>query len=309
MPFGIGGGMFGVRGGISTRGIGVGVGPFSAGTSWRGGGSGGGGGGAGALAWVIAAGIVFFIAAWPFLLGTFVAVQFGAWNPSTERIVVGICFEVVYIAALVGWFFRARDQRAARAAHEARQLAEVIASGTVYEATRFRSTVYRHSTCSVNHRSHDAALNCRKGEPPRPLGDDDTHTADAAGYTGGDWKTRDSVRWPAAILAAGFAAAVVVLLADPVHSVAEDASARACPSQSYASTTSSTATVPDVVGDNAADAETRLRSAGFVNVHLESANPDYKSVWVASNWTVLSSDPAPGCTVSSAGSITVYVTK
>jgi beta-lactam-binding protein with PASTA domain len=67
--------------------------------------------------------------------------------------------------------------------------------------------------------------------------------------------------------------------------------------------------VPDVVGANAADAETQLKSTGFVNVNLESANPDYKSVWVASNWTVLSSDPAPGCVVSRSRSITVYVTK
>jgi hypothetical protein len=36
MRLGIGGGAFGFRGGISTRGVGVGVGPFSAGTSWRG---------------------------------------------------------------------------------------------------------------------------------------------------------------------------------------------------------------------------------------------------------------------------------
>ena len=36
MPLGIGGGVFGARGGISTRGVGVGVGPLSAGTSWRG---------------------------------------------------------------------------------------------------------------------------------------------------------------------------------------------------------------------------------------------------------------------------------
>lgn len=248
MPFGIGGGLFGVRGGISTRGIGVGVGPFSAGTSWRSrGSSGGGGGGAGMMVWLILAAIVFFIAAWPYLLGTFIAVQCGAWNPSTERIVVGICFEVVHIAALVGWFLHLRERRTAPAAEEALRLAS--------------------------------------------------------------WRNRDAIRWPAAIVAAGFAVALVVSMVDPIHSAAQEASAQTCPMQSPAGSGLGTAMVPGIVGANAADAETRLKSAGFTTVTLESANPHYKSVWVASNWTVLSSDPAPGCTASRSGSITVYVTK
>lgn len=150
MPFGIGGGAFGVRAGISTRGIGVGAGPFSAGTSWRGNGS--GSGGAGLIAWLIVAAILFFITAWPFLLGTFIAVQPGAWNPSTERLVTGLCFEVVYVAALVGWFFYAREQRTSRVAQEARRTAELAASGVVYETTSWRSTVYRHGNCSVSPR-------------------------------------------------------------------------------------------------------------------------------------------------------------
>jgi hypothetical protein len=116
---GIGGGAFGVRGGISTRGVGVGVGPFSAGTSWRGGGSGGGGG---LSAWLIVAAIFFFVAAWPYLLGTYIAVQCGAWNPSTERFVVGWCFEVVYIAGLVAWFVKAREKSAQRASEEAQRM-------------------------------------------------------------------------------------------------------------------------------------------------------------------------------------------
>jgi hypothetical protein len=102
----VGGGAFGVRGGISTRGVGVGVGPFSAGTSWRGG---GGGGGGGLIAWLIAAAVIFFVAAWPYLLGTYIAVRCGAWNPSTERFVVGWCFEVVYIAGLIAAFLAVRN--------------------------------------------------------------------------------------------------------------------------------------------------------------------------------------------------------
>ncbi|WP_134147387.1 hypothetical protein [Mycobacteroides salmoniphilum] len=72
MKLGIGGGTPGFRGGISTRGVGVGVGPFSAGTSWRGGRSHGGGGGG--VVWVIAIGLVLFLALWPYLLGTFTRV-------------------------------------------------------------------------------------------------------------------------------------------------------------------------------------------------------------------------------------------
>lgn len=162
MPFGIGGGACGVHGGISTRGIGVGGGPFSAGTSWRGGSSGGSGGGGGLVAWLIAAAIFFFIAAWPFLLGTYIAVRLGAWNPSTERLVTGLCFEVVYVAALVGWTLYMREQRVARAAAEARRTAELVASGVVYETASWRSTVYRHGTCTANHKSHDAALGRRE---------------------------------------------------------------------------------------------------------------------------------------------------
>lgn len=54
MRLGVGGGAFGVRGGVSTRGLGVGVGPFSAGTSWRGRRSRRSGGGGGVGLFVIA---------------------------------------------------------------------------------------------------------------------------------------------------------------------------------------------------------------------------------------------------------------
>lgn len=78
MGIGIGGGAFGLSGGISTGGFGIGVGPFSAGTSWR-----GGSGGGGFFAWLIVVTVFFLIIAWPYLLGTFIAVQLGAGNPST----------------------------------------------------------------------------------------------------------------------------------------------------------------------------------------------------------------------------------
>jgi hypothetical protein len=54
MRLGIGGRAFGVRGGISTREVGVGVGPLSAGTSWRGRRSPTSGGSNGLIAFIIA---------------------------------------------------------------------------------------------------------------------------------------------------------------------------------------------------------------------------------------------------------------
>jgi hypothetical protein len=100
MRLGVGGGVFGIRGGISTRGLGVGVGPFSAGTSWRRGGS----GGSGFFAWLIVAMFVILIVAWPYLLGSYIAVQLGAGDASTARAAVGWFFQILYIAGLIAWF-------------------------------------------------------------------------------------------------------------------------------------------------------------------------------------------------------------
>lgn len=301
MKLGIGGGAFGVRGGISTRGIGVGVGPFSSGTSWRGKGSGGGG----LLAWLIVGGIIILVVAWPYLLGTWVAVQSGAWNPSTERFVVGWMFETVYIAALVLWLMMARHTSSQRAAEEAQTMAKVIASGDVYETKNGRSVVYRHGTCTVNHRSPGAASNCpkssKKGLSQLRAAGTFVDTAPADGGAG----RRQALVCSAAVLAVGLVVAVGVLIADPIHSAAEEASAKPCPPP----TTTSDITVPDLVGQNAETARTRLTGLGLTRVELSSANPDYKSVLVASNWTVVSTDPAPGCFVNRHNQIIVYVTK
>ncbi|WP_299577585.1 hypothetical protein [uncultured Williamsia sp.] len=45
--------------------------------------------------------IVASIAAWPYLLATFVAVQLGADNPSTMRTVVGWVFEAPWLLFLI----------------------------------------------------------------------------------------------------------------------------------------------------------------------------------------------------------------
>lgn len=61
--------------------------------------------GGGAVILLVGAG--FCAVAWPYLLGTYLAVHMGAGNPSTARSVVGWIFEVLWLAflaaALVGW--------------------------------------------------------------------------------------------------------------------------------------------------------------------------------------------------------------
>lgn len=313
MRLGIGGGAFGIRGGISTRGIGVGVGPLSAGTSWRGSGSRGAGGGGGLLALLLGAAVIFFAAAWPYLLGTRVAVESGAENPSTARFVVGWCFELVYIAGLVAWFLIARDKRAQRAAQEEQRMAEVIASGVVYEAQHGRSVVYRHGTCTVNHKSPDTAANCRKSAPPSAVGDLEfvgsvSETALPVRPTG----YRSVLKWPGVILGVGLAAGLVILLADPIHRIpspAEQARSKPCPPPISIDGAPANVAMPDFIGQNAGGVEPRLKGLGLSSVELSSANPKYKSVWVASNWTVVSTDPNPGCILGRNNIIKVYVTK
>lgn len=308
MRLGVGGGAFGVRGGISTRGVGTGVGPFSAGKSWRG----GSGGGGGFLALLIGAAVILFVAAWPYLLGTFIAVRCGAENPSTVRFVVGWCFEVVYIAGLLAWFLIAREKSAQRAAEEAQRMAELTASGAVYEAKQGRSVVYQHGTCTMNHRSPETAANCRKSAPPA-LGDLQAASSVSDGpLTGRPTTNRSAVAWPAAILGVGLIVGLVILLADPIHRIpspAEQAKSKPCPAPISIDGASANITMPDLLGQNAGGVEDRLKSLGLSSVELSSANPEYKSVWVASNWTVVSTDPGPSCVVGHDNLVTVYVTK
>lgn len=172
VPFGIGGGAFGLRGGISTRGIGVGVGPFTAGTSWRGSRR-RSGGDVGFIAFLFIGLALFLVAAWPYLLGTYVAVQlFGAEDPSSARSVVGWTCETLYIVGLIAvicvWATksaeRTRQEAAlaeAQAREEARECARLAASGVVFPERHANSTVYRHGACTINHRSADTAERCR----------------------------------------------------------------------------------------------------------------------------------------------------
>lgn len=92
MGLSFGGGFGPVRGRIGTRGIGVGVGPFSASTGFRR----GRGGDAAALMMLQAAALMLLLI-WPWVLGAWVAEKFGASDPSTARTVVAWTFEACYL--------------------------------------------------------------------------------------------------------------------------------------------------------------------------------------------------------------------
>ena len=153
MRLGIGGGALGFRGGISTRGIGVGVGPLSAGTSWGGRRRRSSSGGGGFFVFLVAV----LALAWPWFLGTYIAVAAGAANPSPARTAVGVIFELPWIAFLIVAGISA-----------ARKNSEQRAELAAYHAVRTDAgpggkAIYHHGGCTVNHRTPEAASNCRKG--------------------------------------------------------------------------------------------------------------------------------------------------
>jgi hypothetical protein len=118
--------------------------------------------------------------------------------------------------------------------------------------------------------------------------------------------------WPAAILVVGLIVGLVVLVIDPIHRIptpAEQAQSKPCPVAISFDGVSASITMPDLLGQNAGAVETQLKSLGLSGVELSSANPKYKSVWVASNWTVVSTDPHPGCVIGHENLVTVDVTK
>jgi hypothetical protein len=153
MRLGIGGGAFGLRGGISTRGIGVGLGPLSAGTSWGGRRRRSSSGGGGFFVFLIAV----LALLWPWFVGTYVAVAAGAGNPSPVRTFVGVVFELPWIAFLiVAGISMARKNSERRA-----ELAAYHAVRTDFGSGSKPN--YRHGGCTVNHRTPEAASNCRNG--------------------------------------------------------------------------------------------------------------------------------------------------
>ncbi|WP_405138005.1 hypothetical protein [Nocardia sp. NBC_01388] len=108
MRIGFGGKAFGVRAGVSTRGIGAGVGPLSAGAAWGGRrpttryrSSGGGGPIVALVGLCLTFLVAYLVVWWPFILGSWIAVStFGAANPSTARTAVGWVCEAPWLMQL-----------------------------------------------------------------------------------------------------------------------------------------------------------------------------------------------------------------
>mgnify|MGYP001309317437 CR=1 FL=1 len=98
MRVGVGGRAGPVRAGVSNRGVGAGVGPVSVGSSFN--------GGCGeligwAFAVVVLGYVAYLAAAWPFLIGSWLAVKLGAADPSAARSAAGWVAELLYVAAII----------------------------------------------------------------------------------------------------------------------------------------------------------------------------------------------------------------
>lgn len=319
MRLGIGGGIFGIRGGISNKGFGFGIGPLSAGTSWRRRGRRRGSGGGGLWGWLFVAAILFVVVAWPYMVGTWIAVQVGAANPSTARFVVGWILETLYIAGLAAWLVKARGKRAQRAADEAQRMAELTASGVVYEAKQGRSVVYRHGTCPVSHRSPGTAASCRKSSPYSPWGNGETFTSASALRANPRATNRTATIWAAAVLLVGLVVGLVMAgdestrplaaatLTAPAVSIPTPTPTKplpaACPAMPPIGAPASAfapvnVTLPDLAGTNGAAAEQCLRNLGLRDFELTSVSPEHHYVVLAADWTVVSTYPAAGSVVS-----------
>ncbi|PRZ08597.1 hypothetical protein BCE75_101283 [Isoptericola sp. CG 20/1183] len=92
MKIGVGGSIGPLRGGVSNRGAGIGVGPFSVAASNR--------DMQGFVVFLVGAALVGAVAVGPYFLGKWVAGLCGAAPDSTARFVTGWIFEGVYLAVI-----------------------------------------------------------------------------------------------------------------------------------------------------------------------------------------------------------------
>jgi beta-lactam-binding protein with PASTA domain len=76
-----------------------------------------------------------------------------------------------------------------------------------------------------------------------------------------------------------------------------------------ATATATTITIPDLTGQNAKIAEDKLEKLGLTNVDFASATSKYTMVLAPQNWTVVSTEPPAGSTVSSSDTVILKVTK
>jgi hypothetical protein len=87
----------------------------------------------------------------------------------------------------------------------------------VHEAKQGHSVVYRHGTCTVNHRSPETAGSCRK-PASTPIGEQqDASPVFDSPLTGRPTANRSAVVWAAAILGGGHVTGLGILSANPIH--------------------------------------------------------------------------------------------
>jgi hypothetical protein len=110
-------------------------------------------------------------------------------------------------------------------------MAELTASGAVYEAKQGNSVVYRHGTCAVSHKSPETAATCRKSSPS-PTREMQTESPVSDSPTSdiplepGHRAFRSAIAWPVGILIVGLVAGLAILVADPIRSAAKDAASK-----------------------------------------------------------------------------------
>jgi hypothetical protein len=102
-----------------------------------------------------------------------------------------------------------------------------------------------------------------------------------------------------------------VTVTQPQRSTVAVAAPGAPPTQVATTTAaaSSELTIPEVSGQNAEIVRKKLENMGLTDVNLSSANPKYSVVVLASNWTVVSIEPAPGTVVNANDPVVVKVYK
>lgn len=87
----------------------------------------------------------------------------------------------------------------------------------------------------------------------------------------------------------------------------ESSSAVAAPTSTVAPVTD--VTLPDVVGQNGEIAQDKLEDLGLTDVGFASGNPNYSTVLLVRNWTVVAMEPASGTVVKSDDPVILTVYK
>lgn len=100
------------------------------------------------MAWAIVLFLVFMVIAWPYFVGTWLAVRAGADNPSTARSVTGWVLEVLWIGGLLslaGWSWLRKQRKQ----DEARRL-ELLKQQRIREFGSAGARLYEQAAASVS---------------------------------------------------------------------------------------------------------------------------------------------------------------